>query len=214
MPPKNMVSTKPPVVLVRKKVAKGTGPSMPVQPPLQRAVPAPKPTPPVTPPIQPVAQPTPSTTVQSQPPVPHPSPTAPAVADTGPSKKEGEKQARRDLVETLRDRWPQAFPRDYRQVRPLAIGINKDIAVHLPEQPLGRISNAIGIFQYLLGPAYFRAVIQGGPRYDLDGNSRGEVTPKEQEQAQRDLAAYHERRKLWMQAQRRGHESVHPAETA
>jgi sRNA-binding protein len=95
----------------------------------------------------------------------------------------------------LRERWPQAFPRDYRQVRPLAIGINKDIAAHLPEQPLRRISFVIGIFQHLLGPAYYRAVIQGGPRYDLGGNPRGEVSLKEQEQARRDLHAFYERRK-------------------
>jgi ProP effector len=213
MPQKKIVSTKPPVVLVRKKAAKGTGTSTPVQPAPQRAVPAPKPASPVAPPAQPVAQPIPPT-AQSQPPVPQPSLAAPAVGDSGPSKRDQEKQARRELVELLRNRWPLAFPRDYRQVRPLALGINKDIAAHLPEQPLGRISNAIGIFQYLLGPAYFRAVLRGGPRYDLDGNPRGEVTAEEQEVAQRDLAAYQERRKLWMQAKRRGHESVQPAETS
>jgi len=80
------------------------------------------------------------------------------------------------LLEILRDRWPQAFPRDSRQVRPLAIGIGKDIAAHLPEHSLRRISTTIGIFQHLTGPAYYRAVLQGGARYDLEGNPRGEVT--------------------------------------
>jgi sRNA-binding protein len=152
--------------------------------------------------------------VPPQPSVPQPSAVASSVTDNGPSNKEREKQARRELVETLRDRWPLAFPRDYRQVRPLALGIKRDIAVHFPQHALLRISAAIGIFQHLMGPAYFRAVLKGGPRYDLNGNPRGEVTAEEQELAQRDLAAYHERRKLWMQAKRRGHESVQAAETS
>jgi len=42
---------------------------------------------------------------------------------------------------------------------------------------------------------YCRALLQGGPRYDLNGNPRGEVTPEEQERAKRDLAAFYERRK-------------------
>jgi ProP effector len=65
----------------------------------------------------------------------------------------------------------------------------------LPEHPLRRISYTIGIFQFLTGPAYFRTVIQGGPRYDLEGNPRGEVTPQEQDQARRDLHAFYEQRK-------------------
>jgi len=154
-----------------------------------------------------VAQPIPPAPVHPQPAVSQPLPAASAVPDTGPSKKEQEKQARRELVGMLGDRWPLAFPRDFRQVRPLALGINKDIAAHLPEQPLGRISNAIGIFQYLLGPAYYRAVLRGGPRYDLDGTPRGEVTPEEQERAKRDLAAYYERRKRWQQEKRKKAES-------
>ena len=214
MPPKKVTNTPTPVVIVRKKVAKGTGTSTPVQPTPQRAVPAPKPAPPVTPPIQPEAQPTSPGTAQSQPPIPLQASPTPVVTETGPSKKEKEKQARRELLEVMRERWPLAFPRDFHQVRPLAIGINKDIAVHLPEQPLGRISNAIGIFQYLLGPAYFRSVLRGGSRYDLDGNPRGEVTAEEQEQAQRDLTAYFERRKRWQQAKRKTHESVQSVETA
>jgi ProP effector len=95
----------------------------------------------------------------------------------------------------LRDRWPQVFPIDFQQVKPLALGIKRDIAVQLPQHSLLRISGAIGVFQRLMGPAYYRAILRGGPLYDLDGNPRGEVTPEEQEQAKRDLAAFFERRK-------------------
>jgi sRNA-binding protein len=95
----------------------------------------------------------------------------------------------------LRDRWPRVFPVDFQQVRPLALGIKRDIAAHLPQHSLLRISGAIGVFQRLMGPAYYRAILRGGPRYDLEGKPRGEVTPEEQEQAKRDLAAFFERRK-------------------
>jgi sRNA-binding protein len=46
-----------------------------------------------------------------------------------------------------------------------------------------------------MGPAYYRAILWGGPRYDLEGNPRGEVTPEEQAQARDELAAFYERRK-------------------
>jgi len=44
-------------------------------------------------------------------------------------------------------------------------------------------------------PSYCRAIFKGGPRYDLEGNPRGEVTPEEQERARQDLKAFYERRK-------------------
>ena len=117
------------------------------------------------------------------------------MAKTGPNKKERERQAQRELLEVLRDRWPQAFPRDYCQLRPLAIGIRQDIAASLSEHPPGRIGAAIRMFQHQMMSAYLRVVLQGGPRYDLEGNPRGEVTPKEQDQARRDLQVFYEKRK-------------------
>jgi sRNA-binding protein len=51
------------------------------------------------------------------------------------------------------------------------------------------------MFQHLMRPAYGRAVLQGGPRYDLNGQPRGEVTLKEQEHARRDLAAFEEQKR-------------------
>ena len=206
MPPKKDVNTTPPVVIIRKKGTKGTTPSALPKPILQRSAPGPKVVSPPTPPVQPVAQPIPPPTY-SQPAVPQPPPATAAVTDTGPSKKEKEKKAQRELLEVLRERWPLAFPQDYRQIRPLAIGIKRDIVVHLPQYSLLRISAAIGLFQRLMGPAYYHVVLRGGPRYDLDGNPRGEVTPEEQEHAKRDLAAYQARRKQWLAAKQKVAES-------
>jgi len=210
MSPKKDRHTSPPVVIVRKKVAKGRGTSTPAQPAPHRSAPV-KAKVPVAPSTQPVAQPLPSP-VQAQPSRSSPSPDAPGVTATGASKKEQEKQARRELLEVLRDRWPLTFPQDSQRVKPLAIGIKGDIAGYLPEHSLLRISAAIGLFQRLVGPAYFRAILKGGPRYDLDGNPRGEVTADEQEQAQKGLTAYFERRKQRMR-EKKAPESVEPAET-
>jgi ProP effector len=171
-----------PVVIVRRKAGKGRAPTDPTHP-------RPHPSPPVQKAEAPVGPPQPAQPVPSQPPAPS------AVTETGPSKTAQEKQARWELLEILRDRWPQAFPLDAQRIRPLAVGIRQDIAAHLPQQPRGRIGAAIGLFQRLMGPAYYRAVLRGGPRYDLDGHARGEVTAEEQEQATRDLQAFFERRK-------------------
>jgi sRNA-binding protein len=46
-----------------------------------------------------------------------------------------------------------------------------------------------------MGPAYYRAILRGEPRYDLDGNPCGEVTPEEREKAKQNLRAFFERRK-------------------
>jgi len=119
----------------------------------------------------------------------------PATAKLDPNKKEREQQARRELLGVLVDHWPRAFPRDSRQVRPLAIGIRQDLASHLPEHPPGRIGFVIRMYQGLMGRAYLRAVLQGGSRYDLAGNPRGEVTATEKEHAGRELHAFYEQRK-------------------
>jgi ProP effector len=174
-----------PLVIVRRKVGKGGAPTGPTQAIPKTASPVK-----VTKPASPVQPPQ-----QVQQPVPLQASAPPAVTEAGPNRKERERQARRELLDVLRDRWPQVFPIDFQQVKPLALGIKRDIAAHLPQHSLLRIGGAIGVFQRLMGPAYYRAILRGGPRYDLDGNPRGEVTPEEQEQAKRDLAAFYERRK-------------------
>jgi len=71
----------------------------------------------------------------------------------------------------------------------------QDVARLLPEQPYLSVKDAIGIYHLLATPSYCHALLKGGPRYDLDGNPRGEVTAEEQERAKRDLTAFLERRK-------------------
>jgi sRNA-binding protein len=100
------------------------------------------------------------------------------------------------LLAVLMERWPQTFAAYPTPVRPLATGIDRDLASALPEQSRRRIRFAITWWQRLRGPAYWQALLQGGPRYNLAGQPRGAVTPAQQEQARQALAAW--------QAQRRG----------
>jgi sRNA-binding protein len=101
----------------------------------------------------------------------------------------------------LQERWPHAFPWDFQQRKPLALGIHQAVALHFPETPVWRIKQAIALFQYGGKGAYLHAVMKGGPRYDLDGQPNGEVTATEQEQAKRDLEAVLARRTAKRQTQ-------------
>lgn len=112
-----------------------------------------------------------------------------------PNRKQREAQARRALLAQLQERWPQVFPWDFQQRKPLALGIHEQIAPHFPGTPVWRIKQAIALFQYGGGGAYLRALRKGGPRYTLEGIPNGEVTSTEQEQAQRDLEAVLARRR-------------------
>jgi ProP effector len=180
-----------PVVIVRRKAGKGdapTGPTPNVSSPASKATtPAPAPAPPVQslPPPQPPAQP------QQPQAVPQPQ----ATEEAALSKRAERKRLRSEVLEILRTRWPQTFPRDFRQIRPWAKGIAQNVARLLPEQPYGSVKDAISIYRLMATPSYCHALFKGGPRYDLDGNPCGEVTAEDQEQAKRDLAAFFERRK-------------------
>jgi sRNA-binding protein len=79
------------------------------------------------------------------------------------------------LQEVLQARWLQAFAAYPVPVRPLATGIDRDLAAALPEQSRRHIRFAITWWQRVRGPAYWQALLQGGPRYDLVGQPRGAV---------------------------------------
>jgi sRNA-binding protein len=56
------------------------------------------------------------------------------------------------------------------------------------------IRHTIAMFQRWTGAGYWLAIRKGGPRYDLEGNVRGEITPAEQARAEQDLTTIHERK--------------------
>lgn len=73
-------------------------------------------------------------------------------------------------------------------------GVHHEIAKHLMGTSLSLIKRTIVLFQRHSGGAYWRAVLEGGPRYALDGSPCGEVTPHEQEHARQTLAALAQQR--------------------
>jgi sRNA-binding protein len=79
-------------------------------------------------------------------------------------------------------------------VRPLATGIDRDLAA-ATVQSRRHIRFAITWWQRVRGPAYWQALLRGGPRYDLVGQPRGAVTPAQQERARHELAAWQARRR-------------------
>jgi sRNA-binding protein len=101
----------------------------------------------------------------------------------------------------FQQRWPQVFAEDLRQYKPLALGIHQEIIPALPEVKPWRIRQTIALFQRGGRDAYWRAIVKGGPRYNLDGTPNGEVTVEEQDKARQDLKAI----AVWCKARHEGH---------
>jgi sRNA-binding protein len=111
---------------------------------------------------------------------------------------EQQRQQRQQAVEALLqqvvERWPQTFSAYPAEVRPLARGIDKDLVAQVPGASRRQLRFALASWQRQRRPAYWQALARGGPRYDQDGQPRGEVTPEEQEEAHQLFAEYTARR--------------------
>jgi ProP effector len=187
-----------PVVVLRKR----TRPKSPVQSPA--AKPAVAKPPPVatairatsTRPPPPVASPpsTPEYTSTLKPSLP---PEDPAVIAARRTERIAATQA---VLKEIMERWPQTFSPHPLPVRPLATGTGQVIAAQLPEVSKTLVHQAIAFWQRQRKTPYLQALIAGGPRYDLDGNPQGEVTPEQQERARKDLVAW----QVYRQEKRRG----------
>ena len=93
-------------------------------------------------------------------------------------------------VNPLLDRLCQAFPACFSRLdpQPLKIGLDEELlaraGVHpaLTDRSRTQLRRALKV--YTGSPAYRKALKRGGPRYDLDGQPAGEVTPEQQTFAQ------------------------------
>jgi hypothetical protein len=134
----------------------------------------------------------PSTPSPPAAPVNKPAPKSPPLED--PAVVAARRAARIATIQTvlkeLMDRWPQTFSAHPLPVRPLATGIGQVIAAQLPEVSKSVVHQAIAFWQRQRKTAYLQMLIAGGPRYDLDGNPQGEVTPEQQQQAREALVAW------------------------
>lgn len=124
---------------------------------------------------------------QRQAPAATPSEAQVAPSPPKPSKKKEKALA---LMRLLMERWPAAFPQDPAAVKPLAIGIHREVIERLPESPPGQIRKAIILWLNPRKEAYLRALAAGGSRYDLEGRPKGEVSPEHREQTAKELAAW------------------------
>jgi ProP effector len=122
-------------------------------------------------------------------PAPKP-PTPPEDPAVIAARRAARTEAIRGVLREIMARWPHTFPPYPEPVRPLARGIVHLLAAQLPTVSKTRVHQAIGFWQRQRKALYLHTVIAGGPRYDLDGNPQGEVTPEEQERARRELVAW------------------------
>ena len=102
-------------------------------------------------------------------------------------------QQQRAVLLLVQQRWPKLFPPEGRRRTPLAVGIHHELIAALPEVKPWRIRQLLKWWQGSDRGAYWRALLQGGLRYHLDGTPSGEVTVQEQAHARQQLAAFTQR---------------------
>lgn len=91
-----------------------------------------------------------------------------------------------DVLVRLRATFPECFSQlNAGLKKPIKIGIHNDIAAQLPDVDPDAIGLALRV--YTLHESYWRAIVKGAPRIDLDGKPAGAVTADEAAHAQRRL---------------------------
>jgi sRNA-binding protein len=95
-----------------------------------------------------------------------------------------QKQSAPEALAGIAAMFPACFAADqHAPHKPLKVGIRADLlACGVPKQIVVR-----ALYWYASRPAYQRAIIAGGPRYDLDGNAAGNVTDADVEHARNKL---------------------------
>ncbi|MDS1617152.1 ProQ/FinO family protein [Escherichia coli] len=96
----------------------------------------------------------------------------------------------RKRVNRLIELWPDLF--SPKAPKPLKVGVFDDLMQDIAARGLAFGAGALRatLASYARSPRYYRAVIAGGPRYDLKGQPCGEVTPEEQKHATDHLEAF------------------------
>ncbi|HFS4358477.1 TPA: ProQ/FINO family protein [Escherichia coli] len=90
-------------------------------------------------------------------------------------------------VNRLCEYWPELF--NLSEVRPLKNGVISDMLqeVRTRNIPVGKGALREAVITYTHMTRYLKALIAGGPRYDLNGQPCGEVTEKEKAAASEQL---------------------------
>ena len=101
----------------------------------------------------------------------------------------------RKRIIRLVELWPELFNRE--KPKPLKVGITDDLIQDIAIRKLafGAGTLRAAVASYVQSPRYYRALIAGGARYNLNGQPCGEVTPQEQKEAETRLMMLNDRRK-------------------
>ena len=86
-------------------------------------------------------------------------------------------------IAQLAELYPNCFRRPG---QPLKIGIHNDVIARHPERQPGLIASALRTYTRAVG--YLKTLKAGSARIDLEGNSVGTVTAKDEEDARRKIA--------------------------
>ena len=108
----------------------------------------------------------------------------------GIERSRGKKEARKQLV-TLRERWPFAFPSQKQDVRPLSIGVAREIAAAMGWE----LPYALGVLgSWKMAKVYCQAVLRYDQRIALDGAPAEAVDAKAKDLAAKRVAELAARR--------------------
>ena len=91
------------------------------------------------------------------------------------------------ILALMSAKWPTVFSSDARIV-PLKKRIHLDVRTAFPELSFKKVKLGINLYFYYVRFKYLKAIIAGGPRFDLNGQECGTVTAEEQAIAQKQLA--------------------------
>ena len=148
-------------------------------------------------------EPTAPLPVQASAPMPSDSPQT-TTAPPGPSAAQRRRYEQRQrflqstefaqIATALTTRWPHLFRVTPETIRPLAIGIANDLCAQLPDYSPKLVHHTLSQWMADHRVIYWKALMLGGSRYDLDGNPKGEVTPEQQADARAKRKAWYDRR--------------------
>lgn len=102
------------------------------------------------------------------------------------NKAEAHAKKRKRRTDRIAQHWP-VFT--LQGARPLAIGIREQMIADAEARGLDITVSHIkqGLYDYINRRVYLKALIPGGSRFDMTGQPNGEVTPEQQQDAQRKL---------------------------
>ncbi|EFN7897739.1 proQ/FINO family protein [Escherichia coli] len=108
------------------------------------------------------------------------------------TKRQGKNRRRANRLIEL---WPELFSLE--SPNPLKVGIFEDLIqdIAVRAQAFGSGALRAALASYAHSPRYYRALMAGGVRYDLNSQPCGEVTQQEQQNAEARLMALKEKRK-------------------